>query len=234
MASTCATRPRSCAHRVLEAHRAGAAVVGEDLGTVPDEVRADMVRDGMLRSWVVRFESSAAEPLPEAPPGAMASWGTHDLPRFAAFWEGSDLAERAGRGGTAHRTSWMRNAPPGPHGDRRWWRLSISTPTGRGGGVAAASALSCRGGLTRLAEGPARLVMVDLEDLWLERRPQNRPGTGAEAANWRRRARTLAEAAADQRVADALGRIDGARRGFASRGEHVGEVRCPARQPGVP
>ncbi len=37
---------------------------------------------------------------------------------------------------------------------------------------------------------PADLVMVDLEELWGERQPQNRPGTGPEASNWRRGRRT--------------------------------------------
>ena len=40
--------------------------------------------------------------------------------------------------------------------------------------------------------------MVDLEELWGERQPQNRPGTGPEASNWRRRAsHTLEEAQKD-------------------------------------
>ena len=52
--------------------------------------------------------------------------------------------------------------------------------------------------LAQLAQSPADLIMVDLEELWGERQPQNRPGTGPEASNWRRRAsRTLEEARAD-------------------------------------
>jgi 4-alpha-glucanotransferase len=31
------------------------------------------------------------------------------------------------------------------------------------------------------------MVLVNLEDLLLERRPQNVPGTGAEKQNWRRK-----------------------------------------------
>ena len=48
----------------LEADRTGTAVVGEDLGTVPDEVRAGMERSRMLRSWVFEFEATADVPLP--------------------------------------------------------------------------------------------------------------------------------------------------------------------------
>lgn len=43
--------------------------------------------------------------------------------------------------------------------------------------------------LEALGRSPARQVQVNLEDLWLEPAPQNVPGTGAEAANWRRRFR---------------------------------------------
>lgn len=73
----------------LEAHRAHAVVVGEDLGTVPGAVRRAMRRDGMLRSSVWQFDATARHPLPDPLPGSIASLGTHDLPPFAAV-----LAER--------------------------------------------------------------------------------------------------------------------------------------------
>ncbi len=38
-----------------------------------------------------------------------------------------------------------------------------------------------------LASGPAAALVITLEDLWLEREPQNRPGTGSEQPNWRHR-----------------------------------------------
>lgn len=43
--------------------------------------------------------------------------------------------------------------------------------------------------LLQLASGPAELVLVNLEDLWLETRPQNVPGTWEDHPNWRRKAR---------------------------------------------
>ena len=36
---------------------------------------------------------------------------------------------------------------------------------------------------------PAALVLVNLEDLWLEAQPQNVPGTWRERPNWQRKAR---------------------------------------------
>jgi 4-alpha-glucanotransferase len=44
--------------------------------------------------------------------------------------------------------------------------------------------------IEELASGPADVVFITLEDLWLEREPQNVPGTGDdEHPNWRRRMR---------------------------------------------
>jgi 4-alpha-glucanotransferase len=55
--------------------------------------------------------------------------------------------------------------------------------------------------LTSLAGGPATYVMVDLADLDGETEPDNRPGTGPEAGNWRHRlGRTLGELAEDPEI----------------------------------
>jgi 4-alpha-glucanotransferase len=64
-----------------------------------------------------------------------------------------------------------------------------------------------------LGASAARHVQVSLEDLWLETRPQNVPGTGAEAGNWTRRAaRTLPEVAEDPEVDLVLDGLEAARR----------------------
>ena len=96
----------------LEAHRAGSVVVGEDLGTVPAGVRERMAEDHMLRSWVLQFESSAHDPLPTPPAAAMASWGTHDLARFEAYFWGIDIDEneRAGHLSAAEAATQRRGA----------------------------------------------------------------------------------------------------------------------------
>ena len=46
-----------------------------------------------------------------------------------------------------------------------------------------------RGALAHLASSEARMMTVSLEDLWLETRRQNVPGTVGEHPNWRRPAR---------------------------------------------
>jgi 4-alpha-glucanotransferase len=43
--------------------------------------------------------------------------------------------------------------------------------------------------LNCLSASPAKLVLINLEDLWLETRPQNIPGTGKGKPNWKRKSR---------------------------------------------
>jgi len=183
----------------LEAYRAGTVVVGEDLGTVPDGVRARMAQDRMLRSWVLQFESTPKEPLPPVPAPVLASWGTHDLPRFGSYFWGDDIDEDENDGRlSADGATEERRA-------RERWRTAILRAIDLedvDGDVAAITLRSC---LAHLARGAADLVMVDLEELWGERHAQNRPGTGTEAGNWRRRAsRTLEETYLDTDTADFL------------------------------
>ena len=56
------------------------------------------------------------------------------------------------------------------------------------------------------------MMTVNLEDLWLETQPQNRPGTGPEQPNWRRKsARTLETLRMDREIEGTLQEIDGLR-----------------------
>ncbi len=74
--------------------------------------------------------------------------------------------------------------------------------------------MALRGCLAHLARSPADLLMVDLEELWGERQPQNRPGTGPEASNWRRRAsHTLEEARRDVETVEFLRTLQTLRHG---------------------
>jgi 4-alpha-glucanotransferase len=96
----------------LESHRAGAVIVGEDLGTVPQAVRRGMRRHGLPGMYVVEFEledreapgpGTGGDGLPAlaprpVPAGALASIGTHDTPTFAAWWSGRDAEIRGERG----------------------------------------------------------------------------------------------------------------------------------------
>jgi len=200
-------------------------VVGEDLGTVPDEVRRGMADSGILRSWVMEFEVSAERPLPTAPVDSMASVGTHDLPRFAAFWDGADIEEQADRGVLDEQEAKERR------GARADWRTALAAPVApEEAGDPPTGEPDPRDGLTTclgaMAAGPSLQVLVDLEDLWLERRPVNRPGV-PDAPNWRIRARrTLDQVTTDGDLRRLLRMVDA--------GRHAGTTGRPAGATGRP
>src|SRR5581483_11751098 len=72
----------------LESHRAGAVVVGEDLGTVEAGVREAMSERAMLSYRLLWFEDDDPSDWPQT---AVAAVTTHDLPTVAGLWDGSDL-----------------------------------------------------------------------------------------------------------------------------------------------
>lgn len=170
----------------LESHRHRSAIAGEDLGTVPAAVRTAMERRGLYRMFVVPFELSVRpeKPLPEPPAASVASLNTHDMPPFRAFWEELDIADRAASG-------W-----PDEEGERRErqqrdaLRRALMAVLREGGWLQHDATAPCllRAALRYLAQSPARMLLVNLEDLWGETAPQNVPGTGEERPNWRRKA----------------------------------------------
>ncbi|MEX1183014.1 MAG: 4-alpha-glucanotransferase [Gemmatimonadota bacterium] len=192
---------------VLESARHRAAIVGEDLGTVPAAVRRAMDSHRVLRMHVVQFEADPDRrpPVPEPGESVVASLNTHDMPTFAGFWRGTEidgqldlgLIDEAGRRRALQRRAALRAA--------------ISRDIGGGGEIDMAIARQRL--LERLSASPAACLLVTLEDLWLEDRPQNVPGTSYERPNWRRRlARPLEDIIGDAAVRRMLNAIGERRR----------------------
>jgi 4-alpha-glucanotransferase len=194
----------------LESHRAQAVVVGEDLGTVPPSVRRAMRRHALVGTWVAQ---GALEQLPvsgriESPPRrALASLNTHDMPPFAGYVEGCDIDDRLALGQIDAPTAARQ------HADRAQAIERAKDDLGAG---------DTQELLDRLVETVGRsdavMVLVNLEDLWLERRPQNVPGTSTERPNWRRPAAYAVDEIDGRPAAAAtLGRLRAAREGGGRR-----------------
>lgn len=170
----------------IESHRYQAVIVGENLGTVPLEVNRSLKRHGISGMFVVQYEArpqprSALSPVP-AP--VVASLNTHDMPPFAAFFTGLDIADRH-----ALRLLKRSNLPQEyrlrkriVHSLVRFLKSRGALEPGKTGAHAVLAAI-----LRHLAASKARRVMLNLEDLWLETAPQNTPGTSTERVNWRRK-----------------------------------------------
>ncbi len=81
----------------LESQRNRCLVVGEDLGTVPGEVRAALHDLGVLSYRLFYFERSGGGdflPPEHFPEQALVAAATHDLPPLAGYWRGADIAIR--------------------------------------------------------------------------------------------------------------------------------------------
>ncbi|MBE7448645.1 MAG: 4-alpha-glucanotransferase [Kofleriaceae bacterium] len=181
----------------IESHRHQCAVVGEDLGTVPAEVRPAMRRHGVASLFVGQFAMPGAPGQAMAVPAAeqVASLNTHDTPTFAGYWRGADIDDKLALGLIDGAEAEVER------GERAATRAALGADD-PGDDACRAAMRAC----TRaLAASPAHVVLVNLEDLWLEPAPQNVPGTSEERPNWRRPwSRPADEALADPAVADAL------------------------------
>ena len=157
---------------------------------MPRYVDAALSRHRFAQLHVAQFgiRSDRGRPLRRVPARSVAALNTHDTPTFAGFLAGRDIDDRAARGllapGDAERE----------RGSRRAAAAALHRLTPRGRPAAGDRTALLHWCLERLARSAGGLVVVNLEDLWLEPDPQNIPGTGPERPNWRRKARYGLEA----------------------------------------
>ena len=173
----------------VEATRAGATVVGEDLGTVSPTVDRALARHRVAGMYVGQFEIDPAATPPLATPArrSVASLDTHDTATFAGFWCGTDVDRLVAHGVLdAAEARVLRDERAAQRAALAATLLGHTRPDDPGTDPALQRAV-LRAWLARLAAGPAELVLVTLEDLWLEPEPQNVPGTtAAQHRNWSR------------------------------------------------
>ncbi len=190
----------------IEAQRTSCTVVGEDLGTVPEGVREKMKDYGMLRMSILPFETEREiDPSAGGDGGLLRDHGedvlvslnTHDMPTFAGLWHGRDLDTRRELGQIdADEATRL-------HDERARFIAALQARLGTEG-----TEQTLRACLERLAASDLGVLLVNLEDLWLETRPHNVPGTSTELPNWKRKTdRSLAAIIGDPAIAELLERI---------------------------
>jgi 4-alpha-glucanotransferase len=183
----------------LESRRHRCAVIGEDLGTVPEGFRERMQAADILSYRLLVFErrhDGSFIPPHEYPSLASASVTTHDLPTLKGYWLGRDIewrerlrqypnydARNAARGDRARERRLLLDAliregvlPPGaagellPADDRPVFTHALVEAVHR-----------------YLGHAAARLMLVQIEDAADEVEQANLPGTVDEHPNWRRK-----------------------------------------------
>ncbi|MBO0735058.1 MAG: 4-alpha-glucanotransferase [Alphaproteobacteria bacterium] len=209
----------------LESQRHACAVVGEDLGTVPEGFRAVMRSANILSFRIFAFErrdDGGLVPPVEYPPLAAAAAATHDIATLKGFWLGADM-------------DWRRRLGlyPDPHAEeaeaadrRRDRRLLLAALVSEGlldrqripeflpeSGAPVYSRQLGEAIHAYLGRSRARLMLLQLEDLICETEQANLPGTTDAHPNWRRRlSRTLEEIIDGEELRRTAGLIEQARR----------------------
>lgn len=198
----------------LESHRHHCEIVGENLGTVPPEIDEALPRHKIWGMYLAQFQDwkgkeskDGGSPAAPAPPTDrdMALIGTHDTPTFAGWLKGADIAERVqyrlmGEEGApaayrerAVQAEWIARRLNRPQDDPRAILIEL---------------------LRWLGASQSPLVVPWLEDLWLEERAVNLPGTPSSVRpNWQRPMRlTLDEIFATPEIEALVRTLDKARR----------------------
>jgi 4-alpha-glucanotransferase len=150
----------------LESQRAGAMVIGEDLGTVEPGVRERLADRRVLSVRLMWFEP---RPPAEYPPLSLAAVTTHDLPTIAGLWSGADEAAQR-QIGLPHNEEMPR------------LRARLGEILGLPPDTPAEEAIEKAYEI--LGRARSRLVTATLEDAQAARERPNMPGTIHEWPNW--------------------------------------------------
>ncbi len=167
----------------LEAHRAGALVIGEDLGNVEPWVRDYLTERGVLGTSILWFErDDQGRPRPPEAYRAMclASVTTHDLAPTAGYLEGEHVEVRADLGLFTRPVEQER---ADDEADREQMYAVLRE---RGLLRPGAGSQEVIEALHRyLSWTPAKLLGVAVSDMAGDKRVINQPGTSDEYPNWR-------------------------------------------------
>ena len=197
----------------LESHRRRVRLAGEDMGTLPEDLRPSMLTHKIDRIFAAQYQPPVAGNAVEGTPTAnsIAGMSTHDLATFAAFWRGLDISDRLELGlvtkpqaniYTRHREKLRRDVSAILNGQ------SVPSPKAtlitrsinfllRKLGIPPRPLKAwdeadefdvLKKWLALIAGSDASLALVNVEDLWLSVDPQNVPSTTTQRPNWRHRA----------------------------------------------
>ena len=186
----------------LESVRSSNIIIGEDLGTVTDEMRDLFTRFGILSYRLFPFEknyqTSEFKASYEYPRQALVSSSTHDLPTLAGFWEGRDIQARmeAGLADKAGLRSQIQDRQR--EKQRMLDRLHTENLLPPSFTRTASVLHDLDGDLHNavigfLAQVPSLLLLLNQEDFTKETNQQNLPGSTAQYPNWQRKMRVRVE-----------------------------------------
>ncbi|RUM32718.1 4-alpha-glucanotransferase [Alteromonas macleodii] len=179
----------------LESHRNQSLVIGEDLGTVPEEIRSKLADNGVYSYRVFFFEQAEDGGFfspSHYPVQSMSTLTTHDMPTLIGYWHCLDL-ELGKEIGLYPTEEILQTLFADRHENKQaildtlHGHGSIGDNVGRDVNHTGMNRELNNGMQVHMAGGSSALLSLQLED-WLEMdKPVNIPGTFDEYPNWRRK-----------------------------------------------
>ena len=179
----------------LESHRKQSLVIGEDLGTVPEEIRSKLADNGVYSYRVFFFEQAEDGGFfspSHYPVQSMSTLTTHDMPTLIGYWHCLDL-ELGKEIGLYPTEEILQTLYADRHENKQaildtlHGHGSIGDNVGRDVNHTGMNRDLNNGMQVHMAGGSSALLSLQLED-WLEMdKPVNIPGTFDEYPNWRRK-----------------------------------------------
>jgi 4-alpha-glucanotransferase len=179
----------------LESHRNESLVIGEDLGTVPEEIRSKLAQNGVYSYRVFFFEQAEDGGFyspSHYPEQSMSTLTTHDMPTLIGYWHCLDL-ELGKDIGLYPTDDILQTLYADRHENKQeilntlHGHNSIPEHIGHDVNFTGMNRELNNGMQVHMAGGSSALLSLQLED-WLEMdKPVNVPGTFNEYPNWRRK-----------------------------------------------
>ena len=174
----------------LESHRQRCLVIGEDLGTVPQELVQKLAQAEVLSYRVLMFERQGDRfrSPHEFPRRALVAWSTHDLPTFVGWWNTRDVPTREQFGILTPEQAQRERE------DRVHAKAALVNTLKAEGLVpqdtrpdAEPTEALIDGVQALLANTPSAVMVVQMEDVLGIAEQANLPGTVDQHPNWRRK-----------------------------------------------
>ena len=204
----------------LESHRHQTLIIGEDLGTVPEEIREKLADNGVYSYRVFFFEQAEDGGFyspSHYPVQSMATLTIHDFPTLIGYWHCDDLA--LGKELGLYKTDEILQPLYVSRHDNKQQILNslhghgaISDNISRDVNHVGMTQELNYGMQVHMATGSSALLSLQLED-WLQMdKPVNIPGTFNEYPNWRRKlSQNLEDLFSHQHIQELAQRISAAR-----------------------
>ncbi|MCU1292855.1 MAG: 4-alpha-glucanotransferase [Bryobacterales bacterium] len=185
----------------LESVRSQNIIIGEDLGTVTDEMREMLGRFGILSYRLFYFEKNkdgSFKRRREYPIQALVSSSTHDLATMAGFWKLRDIEARRSAG-LVNDEGYRQQSEDRKREKQQMLDVLHEEHLLPDGFPHTAEEIPEVNGelhnaiVAFLAGVPSMLLLLNGEDLTLETEQQNLPGSTAEYPNWQRKMKVRLE-----------------------------------------